>query len=54
MMNTLSFSCPGKKKALKEKSRKLHITNELLKSLNQNRHYPICCLYPLLLRTFLL
>ena len=41
------------KKALKEKSRKLHITNELLKSLNQNRHYPICSLYPLLLRAFL-
>ena len=42
------FLAPAKK-ALKEKSRKLQVTNELFKALNQNKHYPICRFYPLLL-----
>lgn len=46
----INFLCL--QKTWKEKSRKLHITNELLKTLSQNKHYPICCLYPLLLRSF--
>ena len=49
-MNISSISCSSKTN-LKEKSTKLNFTSEFLKTLNQNRHWSISRLHPLLFRS---